>query len=112
MIYPKSRRPEILELIRTALVYDDTKPPYVTHVNGLPISLITNKDGYKLIHIPGEGQVQISHVVWFLNTGEWPTLQVDHKDDDRTNNKFGNLQELTHAENNGRRSQSHLERLA
>lgn len=106
MIYPKQRSQETLDLIRDALVYVEEYDPPVRHKNGLSISVTTNKEGYVVTKIPNEGYVQLSHIVWFLNTGVWPTLQVDHNDHNKKNNKFGNLQELTHAQNNGRRRHS------
>lgn len=33
------------------------------------------------------------HIVWFLNKGEWPKSQLDHKDRDSTNDKIDNLVE-------------------
>jgi hypothetical protein len=32
-------------------------------------------------------------------TGEWPRCIVDHKDCDRTNDRWSNLREATHAQN-------------
>ena len=40
-------------------------------------------------------RVQVSHVVWFLETGEWPTRTVDHKDRNPKNNRFRNLRHVT-----------------
>ena len=33
-------------------------------------------------------------------TGQWPKEEIDHKDTDKNNNKWVNLREATHAENN------------
>lgn len=41
-----------------------------------------------------------SNVVWFLNTGEWPYHEIDHIDNDPTNNKMSNLRAATRSENN------------
>jgi hypothetical protein len=37
-------------------------------------------------------------LVWFYKTGTWPKL-VDHKDGNKSNNKFENLREATHQQN-------------
>lgn len=40
-------------------------------------------------------RVQVSHVIWFLETGQWPTRIVDHEDRCPSNNRFGNLRHVT-----------------
>lgn len=39
------------------------------------------------------------HVVWFLKTGKWPDQELDHKDGDKRNDAFDNLEPVTHVEN-------------
>ena len=31
------------------------------------------------------------HIIWFLQTGEWPSMMIDHKDQDKLNNRWDNL---------------------
>lgn len=38
-------------------------------------------------------------VIWALETGQWPKFDIDHRDMNRTNNKFSNLREATQAQN-------------
>lgn len=38
-------------------------------------------------------------VAWLMMTGSWPSDKIDHRDLDRSNNKFANLREATHSEN-------------
>lgn len=46
------------------------------------------------------GQNYYAHrVAWALKTGEWPTHEVDHRDGQRSNNRFDNLRAVTHAVN-------------
>lgn len=40
-------------------------------------------------------RVQVSHVVWFLETGEWPTSVIDHIDRNPKNNRFENLRHVS-----------------
>ena len=54
--------------------------------------------GYKVGTILGK--VFSAHrVIWAMVTGEWPDIQIDHEDHDRSNNRFVNLKEATHVEN-------------
>lgn len=64
-----------------------------------------NKTAGKLAGSPDEeGYLRIgidrrryrSHrLAWFYVYGEWPELEIDHKDTDRTNNRIGNLRQVT-----------------
>ena len=53
--------------------------------------------GYRQITLLGT-RYQEHHLAWFYTYGVWPT-QVDHIDQDRTNNRIANLREVTVAEN-------------
>lgn len=37
--------------------------------------------------------VKLHHLVWFLNTGEWSTIEIDHIDQNKYNNLFENLRQ-------------------
>lgn len=56
------------------------------------------KDGRIAIFF--QGKMRYAHIVaWFLMKGEWPTLQIDHRDVDEGNNCWENLREATHTQN-------------
>jgi hypothetical protein len=62
---------------------------------------------------PGEGgRIQIAifgrkhwahRLAWLYMTGEWPIVEVDHKNLRMSDNRFDNLRLATHAENNQNR---------
>lgn len=39
------------------------------------------------------------NVIWLWVTGEWPKNEVDHRDGNHSNNKWGNLRAATHQQN-------------
>jgi hypothetical protein len=52
------------------------------------------------IHIRIEGRLYRAHRLAFLwMNGQWPKGKVDHKDRDRSNNRWSNLREANHAQN-------------
>lgn len=57
-----------------------------------------NNEGY--LHIMIAGKRYKSHrLAWLYMTGEWPKDQIDHIDGERANNRFSNLREATHGQN-------------
>jgi hypothetical protein len=38
-------------------------------------------------------------LVFFMETGHWPKEQIDHRDENRSNNQRKNLREATHGQN-------------
>lgn len=86
-----------LELIRQYLRLDaetgqlfwlvDLGPgrPKAGDVAGCP-----NAAGYIVVRL--KGQLMLAHrIVWALDRGAWPTFEVDHEDQDKGNNRPGNL---------------------
>lgn len=65
---------------------------------------ITNK-GYNVIGLNGQ-LIKSSRLAWFYMTGEWPKHEVDHKDRNRWNDCWDNLQDITHIENQANRGVS------
>lgn len=44
-------------------------------------------------------QYLVHRIIWFGMTGKWPDDQIDHIDTIKTNNKWNNLREASHTEN-------------
>lgn len=60
----------------------------------------TKPNGKGYLEIGVEGKLYFSHrLAWLYMTGEWPEVNIDHKDTDKTNNRWGNLREATVAQN-------------
>lgn len=56
------------------------------------------KDCY--VHIGCCGKNYMAHrLAWLYMTGRWPKEQLDHKDLNKSNNRFDNLREATHGQN-------------
>lgn len=99
------------EFIRSIVHYDpDTgiftriKKMRADDVIGKVLGTIT-KNGY--IHICIKNRLYLAQrLAWFYMTREWPVALVDHKDTDKTNNRWKNLRAATKTENgqNSRKS--------
>lgn len=55
-------------------------------------------EGYRLIRVAG-GRYKAHQLAWLYMTGEWPSRQVDHKDTNRSNNRWDNLRLATGSQN-------------
>ena len=42
--------------------------------------------------------IKLHHLVWYLNTGVWSDVELDHEDRDKFNNKFENLRKSNRVE--------------
>lgn len=60
----------------------------------------TISSGYVQIKLYGR-LYRAQHLAWLLMTGEWPdpSLDIDHKDRDRSNNRWSNLRQATRPQN-------------
>lgn len=56
------------------------------------------KDGYWEVMLKGHSLL-VHRVAWVLMTGSWPSLDIDHFDGNRANNRFANLREATRSQN-------------
>lgn len=65
--------------------------------------------GYIQLSIDGK-RYRANRVAWLMTTGEWPEGVVDHRDGDRSNNRWANLRDTTQTVNaqNRRRSRGSL----
>ena len=73
-----------------------------TWVNIGDIAGTVHSYGYICMGI--HGRVYTAHrLVWLYVTGKWPKEQIDHINHDRADNRWVNLREATHRENNKNR---------
>jgi hypothetical protein len=47
-----------------------------------------------------------ARLAWLMMTGVWPQLEVDHKDTDRSNDRWDNLREATQSQNQHNKKRS------
>lgn len=57
-----------------------------------------NGQGYVVITVDRR-RYKAHRVAWLLVTGEWPAVEVDHRDRDRSNNAWANLRLASKAQN-------------
>jgi hypothetical protein len=70
---------------------------------GTVVGCVSN--GYLVVRID-DVLFRVHRVAWLLFTGRWPKHQIDHINQDKTDNRISNLREVTHKENQRNRSMS------
>ena len=50
--------------------------------------------GYVLIKVAGF-RIYAHRLAWLFSTGEWPSQDIDHRDGDKSNNRIGNLRDVS-----------------
>lgn len=50
-----------------------------------------NVHGYVTLRAQGHIEIRRSHLVWYKHHGVWPSFLLDHDDQDKTNDRIGNL---------------------
>src|SRR6266704_1013609 len=72
----------------------------------LPARKFTTRSGMSLpywtVGILGKTYFR-AKLAWFYVTGEWPAMEVDHRDTDSINDRWDNLREATRQQNNANR---------
>ena len=66
--------------------------------------------GYRTLYFKGK-KYQEHHVIWCIVHGQFPTMQIDHIDQDRSNNAINNLREVSQSENSRNRARARRTRL-
>lgn len=72
----------------------------VARGNGAVGSVVGASSKRDHVQIMVDGEVYEAHqIIWLIMTGAWPKSEIDHRDLNTKNNKWGNLREATHAQN-------------
>lgn len=66
--------------------------------SGKPVVWTTDSHGYLATHI-GDKYILAHRLAWFLATGVWPKVEIDHVNRLRSDNRWVNLREATKAQN-------------
>lgn len=64
---------------------------------GDPAGIVSNR-GHIKVKVHGHC-FQGHRIIWAIVTGAWPAEQIDHRDGNKTNNRWANLREATPAMN-------------
>lgn len=57
-----------------------------------------NGDGYLVVKLLGR-MYRLNRLAWFYVRGTWPSMLVDHQDEDKKNNRIANLRDASHSMN-------------
>lgn len=112
MIFTKKSKDELTqELLAKVLKYDDLSGHLTwlgnqhskSVVPGSRAGCVIKRTGYRQVSLFGKSYAE-HRLIWFIKTGKWPTGEIDHIDQNRSNNSWANLREVTKAENARNRS--------
>lgn len=92
------------EYLKSILNYDPNTGYFTWKVRLANATLIdgdagwSNKDGYTEIQIQGKSY-RAGRLAWLYMTGKWPKDEIDHKDLNKSNDKWENLREADRNQN-------------
>lgn len=102
----KSRRSITQQELRDRFDYNPSTGALTTKPYGVGRSFrrggrvtgYTRKDGY--VHVQVGAQSYYAHrLIWCWVTGEWPNIEIDHINYNRSDNRWGNLRKATPSQN-------------
>ena len=73
-----------------------------TRFSGKPTRLTPDTNGYRILRLTIDGrthQWRVHRIIFALQTGRWPSADIDHKNRVRDDNRWVNLRPATRAEN-------------
>lgn len=85
---------------RPAIMFDEIRHCNIWNARYANKEAFTSVKGSGYRHGRVNYKPLLAHrVIWAMVHSRWPEAQIDHVDNDRLNNRIGNLRESTHAEN-------------
>lgn len=61
--------------------------------------------GYRTVMISGRNY-KVHRIIWAMKIGVWPTNQIDHRDTNKSNNRWDNIRPATNQQNHGNRGKN------
>lgn len=92
----KFQTPPPLSLVRAAFVYD--KETGDIFRKGVLAGYEHRSSGYRVVKFNGRAY-PIHLLAWYIETGEWRPNGLDHRDCNRTNNRWENLRACSQSDN-------------
>jgi len=80
--------------------------------NKTPIGRINSSGYYTIVFERNRGNyicIKNHHLIWFLNTGEWPSNEIDHINRDKLDNRIENLELWNTMQPSGQRIEDKIE---
>lgn len=68
------------------------------HIAGDVAGYIKKSDGYRYVKINNKA-IGAHRLIWFIEKGYWSTIDIDHINTDRSDNRIENLREATRSQN-------------
>jgi len=76
---------------------DYVRPSWNTKYAGNVVGSLC-RNGYLKLGLKGKNYL-VHVIIWAWMTGEWPSVDIDHKDTNRSNNSWSNLRLATRSQN-------------
>jgi HNH endonuclease len=99
-------QPFTADQLRSVVDYCPDTGEFTSRLTGKKTGFIARAKGYVCLRVLGK-KCNAHRLAWLITHGSWPIGEIDHIDGDKTNNRIGNLRDVSRDLNSQNQIRAH-----